>query len=61
MATFKEAIRKIELEIRDLIVTRPDLSYPVIGRLYDISDDTVLEIAKKFNLRRKPGRKSGKV
>jgi hypothetical protein len=57
MRTFKEAIRKIELELRDLIVSRPDLSYRVIAGLFDVSEDTVLKIARKFNVRRKPGRK----
>ena len=58
MSTFKEAIRRIELEVRDIIVTRPDLSYRVIGKLFDVSEDTILKIAKKFNVRRKWGRKT---
>jgi hypothetical protein len=61
MATFKEAIRRIEVEVRDYIVSRPDLSYPVIGQMFGVSDDTILKIAKKFNLRRKVGRKNKPV
>jgi len=59
MATIKEAIRKIHSEIRDLIVSRQDLSYKQVGRLFDISETTVVEIVKKFDLpRRKAGRKA---
>jgi hypothetical protein len=58
MPTFKEAIRRIELEVRDLVVSRPDLSYRVIAGLFDVSEDTILKIAKKFNVRRKWGRKA---
>lgn len=58
MPTFKEAIRRIEVEVRDLVVSRPDLSYRVIGELFDVSEDTILKIAKKFNVRRRWGRKA---
>lgn len=58
MPTFKEAIRRIEVEVRDLVVSRPDLSYHVISELFDVSEDTILKIAKKFNVRRKWGRKA---
>jgi hypothetical protein len=58
MPTFKEAIRRIEVEVRDLVVSRPDLSYRVIGALFDVSEDTILKIAKKFKVRRKWGRKA---
>ena len=58
MPTFKEAARRIELEVRDLLASRPDLSYRVVGGLFDVSEDTILKIAKKFNIRRRAGRKS---
>ena len=57
MPTFKEAIRRVELEVRDLIAGRPDLSYPVIAKLFDISETTVKVIARKFGIRRLIGRK----
>ena len=57
MPTFKEATRRVELEIRDLIASRPDLSYPVIAMLFDISETTVKVIARKFGIRRTIGRK----
>jgi hypothetical protein len=58
MATFKEVIRKIQLEVRDLIVGRPDLSYKQIGSLFDISEATVVKTAQRFDLPRRPvGRK----
>jgi len=57
MPTFKEAIRRVEVEIRDLIVSRPDLSYPVIAKLFDISETTVKVIARKLGIGRTIGRK----
>ena len=55
--TFKEAVRKIELEVRDLIVSRPDLSYKIIGNLFDVSEPVIIRIAKQFGIRRVAGRK----
>jgi hypothetical protein len=53
----EETARRVELEIRDLIINRPDLSYPVIARLFDVTMDTILAIVKKFSIQRPRGRK----
>ena len=57
MPTFKEAVRKIELEVRDLLVSRPDLSYKIVANLFDVSEQTIFKLAKKFHIRRSAGRK----
>jgi hypothetical protein len=53
----EEAKRRIELEIRDLIINRPDLTYPVIARLFNVTMDTMYGIVKKFGIRRPRGRR----
>ena len=57
MSTFTEATRKVELEVRDVLVGRPDLSYRAIGFLFDVSESTILKIAQRHRLSRKAGRK----
>lgn len=54
----EETARRIELEIRDLIVSRPDLTYPVIGRLFDVTQETIYQIVKKFGIKRPRGRRA---
>ena len=62
--TLKEAIRtaqsKFDLEVRDMIVSRPDLPYQDIGRVFGASYDVVQRVAKDFGLKRKTGPKPGK-
>lgn len=53
----EETARRCEIEIRDLIVSRPDLSYPVIVRLFDITETTLYQIVKKFGIKRPRGRR----
>jgi hypothetical protein len=59
--TLKETIRaaqqKFDLEVRDMIVSRPDLPYRDIGRLFGASYDVVQRVAKDFSLKRKTGPK----
>ena len=63
--TLKEAIRaaqsKFDLEVRDMIVSRPDLPYRDIGRVFGVSYDVVQRVAKDFGLKRKTGPKPQKV
>lgn len=60
--TLKEAIRtaqsKFDLEVRDMIVSRPDLPYRDIGRVFGVGYDVVQRVAKDFGLKRKTGPKS---
>ena len=58
MSTFREAVRRVEIEIRDRVLNRPDLSYKMIGREFDTSEDMVIKICKKFGISRPSGRKS---
>jgi transposase-like protein len=57
--TLREAIRaaqsKFDLEVRDMIVSRPDLPYRDIGRVFGVSYDVVQRVAKDFGLKRKTG------
>jgi hypothetical protein len=61
--TLKEAIRaahlKFNLELRDFIVSRPDLSYTVAGEVFGVSYDFVQQVAREFGLTRKTGPKPG--
>ena len=61
--TLKETIRaaqsKFDLEVRDTVVSRPDLPYRDIGRLFGVSYDVVQRVAKEFGLKRKTGPKPG--
>jgi len=61
--TLKETIRaaqaKFDLEVRDMIVSRPDLPYRDIGRVFGVSYDVVQRVAKDFALKRKTGPKPG--
>jgi hypothetical protein len=61
--TLKEAIRtaqsKFDLEVRDMIVSRPDLPYRDIGRVFGVSYDVVQQVAREFGLVRKTGPKPG--
>lgn len=61
--TLKEAIRsaqsKFDLEVRDTVVSRPDLPYRDIGRLFGVGYDVVQRVAKDFGLKRKTGPKPG--
>jgi hypothetical protein len=61
--TLKETIRaaqsKFDLEVRDMIVSRPDLPYRDIGRVFGASYDVVQRVAKDFGLNRKTGPKPG--
>ena len=61
--TLREAIRaalsKFDLEVRDMIVSRPDLPYRDIGRVFGVSYDVVQRVAKDFGLKRKTGPKPG--
>jgi hypothetical protein len=61
--TLKETIRaaqsKFDLEVRAMIVSRPELPYRDIGRVFGVSYDMVQRVARDFGLRRKTGPKSG--
>lgn len=63
--TLREAIRaalsKFDLEVRDMIVSRPDLPYRDIGRVFGVSYDVVQRVAKDFTLKRKTGPKPKRV
>lgn len=62
--TLKETIRaaqsQFDLEVRDMVVARPDLPYRDIGRVFGVSYDVVQRVAKEFALRRKTGPKPKK-
>jgi hypothetical protein len=55
--TLKETIRaaqlKFDLEVRDMVVSRPDLSYRDIGRLFGASYDVVQRVVNQFGLKGK--------
>ena len=55
--TLKETIRaaqlKFDLEVRDMVVSRPDLSYQDIGRLFGVSCDVVQRVVNQFGLKGK--------
>lgn len=57
--TVKEAVaaarRTVRLEIADMIVKRPDLSYTQIGKVFSISWWTVQQVANEFEVRRGQG------
>lgn len=59
--TLREAIKsaqlKFDLEVRDMIVSRPDLPYGDIGRVFGVSYDVVQRVARDFGLKRKTGPK----
>lgn len=55
--TIKGAQSKFDLEVRDMIVSRPDLPYRDVGRVFGASYDLVQRVAKDFGLKRKPGPK----
>jgi len=59
----REAIRaaqqRFDLEVRDMVVSRPDLPYRDIGRVFGVSCDVVQRVAKDFGLKRKTGPKPG--
>ena len=61
--TLKETIRaaqsKFDSEVRDMIVSRPDLPYRDIGRVFGASYDVVQRVVKDFGLKRKTGPKPG--
>ncbi len=61
--TLKETIRaaqsKFDLEVRDMVVSRPDLPYRHIGRVFGVSYDVVQRVAKDFGLKRRTGPKPG--
>jgi hypothetical protein len=61
--TLRDVIRaaqsKFDLEVRDVIVSRPDLPYRDIGRVFGVSYDVVQRVAKDFGLKRKTGPKPG--
>jgi hypothetical protein len=63
--TLKETIRaaqaKFDLEVRDMVVSRPDLPYRDIGRVFGVSYDVVQRVAKDFALKRKTGPKPKRV
>jgi hypothetical protein len=63
--TLKETIRaahqKFNLAVRDMIVSRPDLSYRDIGRVFGASYDLVQRVAKDSGLKRKTGPKPGRL
>jgi hypothetical protein len=62
--TLRDVIRaaqsKFDLEVRDMIVSRPDLPYRDIGRVFGVSYDVVQRVAKDFGLKRKTGPKADK-
>jgi hypothetical protein len=62
--TLKEAIRaaqsKFDLEVRDMVVSRPDLAYRDIASVFGVSYDVVQRVAKEFGLKRKTGPKMRK-
>jgi transposase len=55
--TLKEAIRaaqsKFDLEVRDMVVSRLELSYRDIGRLFGVSCDVVQRVVNQFGLKGK--------
>lgn len=63
--TLKETIRaareKFDLEVRDMIVSRPDLPYRDIGRVFGVGYDVVQRVAKDSGLKRKTGPKPGSL
>jgi hypothetical protein len=63
LQTLREAIGtaqvKFDLEVRDMIVSRPDLPYRDIGRVFGVSYDVVQRVAKDFGPKRKTGPKPG--
>jgi transposase-like protein len=59
--TIRAALSKFDLEVRDMIVSRPDLPYRDIGRVFGVSYDVVQRVAKDFGLKRKTGPKPKNV
>jgi hypothetical protein len=57
--TIRAALSKFDLEVRDMIVSRTDLPYRDIGRVFGVSYDVVQRIAREFSLKRKTGPKPG--
>ena len=49
--------RRVELEIYDMVIARPDLSYRVIADIFGAYTDRVAQISNKFGVRRQVGRK----
>jgi len=48
---------KVEAQVAEIILTRKDLSYESIGRMFGISESTVKEIIKRRGVN--PQRKTG--
>lgn len=58
--TYKEVIRQFHQSVRDVIVSRPDLSYARIATQFGVSEVTVYTIAAEFGVSRiKTGPKPG--
>ena len=62
--TLKETIRaarsKFDLEVRGVIISRPDLPYREIGKVFGVGYDVVQQVAKDSGLKRKTGPKAKK-
>ncbi len=58
--TYAEIIRQFHQNVRDAIVSRPDLSYAQIAKQFGVSEVTVYTLAAEFGVGRiKTGRKPG--
>ena len=59
--TLKEVLKAaqltFDLQVRDMVVARPDLPYRDIGRVFGVSYDVVQRVVNEFGLRGK--RKTG--
>lgn len=58
MRSWKETQLEFEMEVAKVILTRPELSYEKIGKLFSISEDKVLSIIRRRGVQ--PGRKAGR-
>ena len=58
--TIKAAQLKFDLQVRDMVIGRPNLPYRDIGRVFGVGYDVVQRVAKDHGLKRKPGPKPGK-
>jgi hypothetical protein len=59
MQTFKtrrEALQSLEEDIREMLVTRTDLSYRDLAEVFDVSTSHIKRIAKKHGIKRGIGR-----
>lgn len=58
--TYKHVIKEFQQSVRDVIASRPDLSYAQIAKQFGVSEVTVYTIAAEFGVGRiKTGPKPG--